>query len=587
MPTMDSDAMNVDSHEESKPRLVIKKMALINFKSYAGRQEIGPFHKSFSAVVGPNGSGKSNVIDSLLFVFGYRANKMRQGKLSELIHSSAKYPNLEHCTVEVHFQEILDLPGPDAYKPVPNSELIVSRSAYRNNSSKYFINGNPSSYTEVTTLLKARGIDLDHKRFLILQGEVESISQMKPKAANEHEDGLLEYLEDIIGTSKYKETIKEASQELEKYNEERSEKLTRVKIVEKEKQSLESKRAEALDFVRSENNLVLKKSTLYQANIMLCDRNIDNMSQNIEKFQNELQTEKEKHSTVKDDLSILEKDYNTTVKEYEDIGQKTNEVLKELAKYDREDIELQENKKHLKSKLKKIAKEYQKDELRKGELQNWFENHSEDLEKGKSEITTLEESLTREEATLEEITAGLKGKTEKFSVKIEAKQKELAPWIEKINEKQSQIDVAQSEHQMLEARSTAGQRSLEEALMELKDTKTSIKEKKVELEELQQEKDLNDKKVSSLVRKLELTQTKELELKSVVGRAREAAQEARSSLQAASSKGTVLSSLLRLKDLGRIKGIHGRLGNLGVIDDKYDVAISTACPSLDNIVVDT
>jgi hypothetical protein len=29
----------------SKPRLTIHKMALVNFKSYAGRQEIGPFHK--------------------------------------------------------------------------------------------------------------------------------------------------------------------------------------------------------------------------------------------------------------------------------------------------------------------------------------------------------------------------------------------------------------------------------------------------------------------------------------------------------------------------------------------------------------
>ena len=28
-----------------KKRLVIHKMALVNFKSYAGRQEIGPFHK--------------------------------------------------------------------------------------------------------------------------------------------------------------------------------------------------------------------------------------------------------------------------------------------------------------------------------------------------------------------------------------------------------------------------------------------------------------------------------------------------------------------------------------------------------------
>ena len=44
--------------------------------------------QSFSSIVGPNGSGKSNTIDALLFVFGYRATKMRQGKLSELIHNS-------------------------------------------------------------------------------------------------------------------------------------------------------------------------------------------------------------------------------------------------------------------------------------------------------------------------------------------------------------------------------------------------------------------------------------------------------------------------------------------------------------------
>jgi structural maintenance of chromosome 4 len=64
---------------------------------------------------------------------------------------------------------------------------------------------------------------------------------MKPKAPNEHEDGLLEYLEDIIGTSIYKVPIEEASEKLENLYEERSEKLNRTKIVEKEKQSLEVK----------------------------------------------------------------------------------------------------------------------------------------------------------------------------------------------------------------------------------------------------------------------------------------------------------------------------------------------------------
>ena len=92
-----------------KPRLTIHKLVLVNFKSYADRQEIGPFHKSFSAIVGPNGSGKSNTIDALLFVFGYRASKMRQGKLSELIHNSAGKEGIESCSVEVWFREIVDL----------------------------------------------------------------------------------------------------------------------------------------------------------------------------------------------------------------------------------------------------------------------------------------------------------------------------------------------------------------------------------------------------------------------------------------------------------------------------------------------
>lgn len=59
--------------------------------------------------------------------------------------------------------------------------MVVSRVAYQNNTSKYFINNKSSSASEVTSLLKQRGIDLDNNRFLILQGEVEQISLMKPK----------------------------------------------------------------------------------------------------------------------------------------------------------------------------------------------------------------------------------------------------------------------------------------------------------------------------------------------------------------------------------------------------------------------
>ena len=89
-------------------RLMITHMVLENFKSYAGAQEVGPFHKRFSSVVGPNGSGKSNVIDALLFVFGKRAKQLRLSKVIELIHKSSNFPNLGYARVSVHFQLIYD-----------------------------------------------------------------------------------------------------------------------------------------------------------------------------------------------------------------------------------------------------------------------------------------------------------------------------------------------------------------------------------------------------------------------------------------------------------------------------------------------
>ena len=56
-------------------RLMIEKMVLENFKSYAGSVTIGKFDSNMTSVVGPNGSGKSNVIDAMIFVFGFEAKK--------------------------------------------------------------------------------------------------------------------------------------------------------------------------------------------------------------------------------------------------------------------------------------------------------------------------------------------------------------------------------------------------------------------------------------------------------------------------------------------------------------------------------
>merc|ERR1719334_2255023 len=128
----------------------------------------------------------------------------------------------------------------------------------KDNSSFYQLNGKRVQYKDVAKLLRAKGIDLDHNRFLILQGEVESISLMKPKALTEHDTGMLEFLEDIIGTSRFKTPIELLSKKVEELNELRVEKLNRVKLVEKEKDELEGPMKEALGYIQVENELAHK-----------------------------------------------------------------------------------------------------------------------------------------------------------------------------------------------------------------------------------------------------------------------------------------------------------------------------------------
>ena len=101
------------------------------------------------------------------------------------------------------FQEILDKEG-EAFEVIPDTQFSVARTANKDNSSHYEVDGKRRVFKDVAKLLRKKGIDLDHNRFLILQGEVEQIAMMKPIGQNENDTGMLEFLEDIVGSSRFK-----------------------------------------------------------------------------------------------------------------------------------------------------------------------------------------------------------------------------------------------------------------------------------------------------------------------------------------------------------------------------------------------
>ncbi|SZF03760.1 unnamed protein product [Blumeria hordei] len=581
-----STATSTTEATTQKPRMVITYLILTNFKSYAGRQEVGPFHTSFSSVVGPNGSGKSNVIDSLLFVFGFRASKMRQGKISALIHNSAAHPNLEYCEVAVHFQEVVDqLNGSTTV--IPNSNLVISRRAFKNNASKYFLDDKESNFTTVTTLLRERGIDLDHKRFLILQGEVESIAQMKPKAANEHDDGLLEYLEDIIGTSKYKIPIEESAVEVETFNEICIEKRGRVQHVEKEKNNLEDKKNIALSYIRDENSLSIKKSALYQVYTHECSNNLSVTEEAIAEMQAQLDVELGKHQGNEEEIKALKNQYDKNRKICEKIEKDVLEISKEMARLDQEHVKYAEKRRFLALKITKAEKTINDSKSAANIAESDITNCSAEIESASQKLTETEKQLIIDQNELTIIRESLKGKTQIFSDQIVVKQKSLEPWNEKINQKQSAIAVAESELAILNEKASAGSVAIEETETKIASIQKVCNEKAAELEKCKSERLELEKRAKNVQAELNNIIKNVPDLRSRLSSARQKADDARASLSNTQTQGNVLTGLMRLRESGRVDGFYGRLGNLGTIDKKYDVAISTACSALDHFVTDT
>lgn len=572
-------------------RLMISQLVLTDFKSYAGRQCIGPFHPSFSSIVGPNGSGKSNVIDALLFVFGFRARQMRQSKLSALIHQSLEYPNLDMCSVEIYFDEIEEHLNGEAsdstYTIKPDSRLIISRKAFKNNTSKYMINNRESSYAEVTALLKEKGIDLDHKRFLILQGEVESIAQMKSKAQNEHEDGLLEYLEDIIGTSGYKKTIEETSVELERLNELCEERWNRVSVVEKEKNNLQARKETVLLYIKDENELTMKQSKLYQIYILECDTNVEETKGHIEKLQTMLHMDESLYKANTNMIKELEKQYEKTLKEHEVLEKSLSNIQKEFTKYDQENIKFQEKQKHLIQKQKKNNTLIQTNSHSYSESIASIESYISEIKSHEKEICILKNKLELETKELEKIRFDLKDKTQDISDQLEVKQKQLGPWIEQINQRQSKIDVINSEIKIFvdkENKSLQEIQNIEERIHAIEEEKKMTNEM---IQKCQIDKENKEKKLLLAKDEFEKMKDEERRFKEKLSQCHQKEDEAKASFSKFQNNNSVLTGLMRLKESGRVNGFYGRLGSLGTIPDKYDVAISTACSSLNHMVVET
>lgn len=575
--------------ESNAPRLAIQRLKLENFKSYGGVVEVGPFHKSFSSIVGPNGSGKSNVIDAMLFVFGRRAKQLRHSKLSELLHHSATYPNVQSATVTVFFHDIIDTGGgDDDYEVVDGSCFAVARRAFRNNTSKYYLDDREVKMTAVVDLLKSKGVDLDNNRFLILQGEVEQIAMMKPKAQTAHEDGLLEYLEDIIGSNKYIERIDETANKVESLNEERAHKMNRVKAAERERDALDDAKAAAENYLDKERDLLHKKIRLSKAERFEVCSSLKHSREryaeakaNVDEFRCSV---KEKEET----LQVLEKNFNETQKKLELAVKAMNEAKESYSAFERKDIKLREDIKALKLHEKKLSGVIRQEKKRFEEHTGKHRQNLDEKEEGEEKLAPLEHELQNAQDKLEKIRDKVKAKTAPIREKLEQKQAALLPFSETVNQCRQELQISQNELKLITEKLDAPKKQLEQAETSLKDMEDNYDVRKQGLSKMESEVKASDSHVNELNKNLEQLQQRARGLSEKSSTMRRKVEEARSANEFATTRSRLHSAIFAAARSGELQGVVGRLGDLASVDSQYAVAVGAAAgASLDNIVVYT
>ncbi|XP_031641184.1 structural maintenance of chromosomes protein 4 [Contarinia nasturtii] len=574
------------SSESHGSRLIITHIMNKNFKSYAGDVMLGPFCQCFQAIVGPNGSGKSNVIDSMLFVFGYRSNKIRCKKLSLMIHKSKKFPNIDSCSVAVHFARIEDR-SDGTYQTVEGSAFFITRVVHQNNSSYYTINDRRVQFKDVAILLKKYNVDLDYNRFLILQGEVESIAMMKPKAQNENESGFLEYLEDIIGTKRYKEPLQKISTRVDVMTEERDEKHNRCKLTERELNDLKEPMEEAVAYLKLENDLARTKNKetqihIYNTQVSLekCEVDLEEKAKDLKehdmKYEAIIAERREKEEGIKAEMAV----YEQILKKKED-----HEQMKKNAdrKYDEVHSSMEATNDRRKQIIEMVKKkEAELEELKRVPAKN--EKEILDCEK-KAERFTHERDEAKD--LLQRNFLKLQDEIKPLTEKKHQLEEELANVQLAQDQAKADLDVSENELKLVQQTESTERRKYEMYEESLKNAKETLERRREELTEGEKVIPGIRDDIAKCEQEIHAFKTEENKLKIEVANLRSLIEGKSHTIQQARSNNKVLEYLMQKKIQGELPGVLGRLGDLGGIDNKYDVAISTCCGRLDNIVVDT
>ncbi|XP_012669566.1 structural maintenance of chromosomes protein 1B [Otolemur garnettii] len=277
-----------------------------NFKSWRGRQVIGPFRK-FTCIIGPNGSGKSNVMDALSFVMGEKTANLRVKSIQELIHGAhIGKPVSSSASVKI------------VYVEESGEEKTFAR-IIRGSCSEFHFDDNPVNRSVYIAELEKIGIIVKARNCLVFQGTVESISMKKPKERTQ-------FFEEISTSGELIKEYEEKKRKLQKAEEDAQFNFNKKKNVAAERRHAKLEKEEAERYQSLLEELKINKIQLQLFQLYHNEKKLHFLKTELEHVNRDLSITKESFSHHENIVKAKKKEHGILTRQL----QQTEKELKSL-----------------------------------------------------------------------------------------------------------------------------------------------------------------------------------------------------------------------------------------------------------------
>ncbi len=556
--------------------MYLSKIEIFGFKSFANKTVIN-LNKGITGIVGPNGCGKTNIVDALRWSLGeQKSSTLRSDKMENVIFNGTRSKK------PMGMAEVsLTLVNDKGILPTEYSEVTITRRIFRSGESEYLLNKNICRLKDITNLFMDTGMGTNAYSVIELK-MVETILSNKAEERRR-------MFEEAAGVNKYKLRRRLA---LKKLDDVKSD-LTRVNDIVSEVEKT----------VRSLERQAKKADKYNQIQSVLREKELDLAEREWALYTSKKNSAQEKIQSLNERKTVVDSEIRRIETELVKFRSQLDEIEKRL-RNKRYEIKLQNDKIHDSQKVISVSEE------RLNSFESNLLRYHEELEDFRQQKENASEQIN------------LNGdKVSQFGSEIQSKKDELQNFQNTISEKKSKLDEqrgilrSKSDEVLNKFRNLT---TKENQLNNLQDSRSAIDDsikklnEKIQtvtnniaktvgfIEELQNEKEIVDKKLAESEKEYSDKQAHKEQLEKELTSLRSNEAEIKSNIHVLRDKIDFINTLITnlegisqgskvlLESEGWTDSDKQIFADVGTTDEKFKYALEAALkPVLNNLLIDS